>query len=604
MRWWWLLGVCACSPSVLRQELPTGQTRGSQIVAFFGEGEPKAYLFSLESPFFELQDEFFRDDLKIEAWISAATPEELGLEPGQLTFAPPNQTGRPLPEPLETYTSRLSGGSFSSWVVEPDPQLKAYLLLGRPADCLTAGGCLVGPFCRSPCEPPLPDLPLPPQAPQFAGCPPDWPAHPESCPWAQDCPEDQVYWPGGGCGQAPPCGALPEGTVYVQQGNVGGDGSRENPFGSLAEAGRASRISLGPGQYRENIWLENQHIEGACWDAQIIGRIDGTGSLANLTIEGTLSGPGRLDAVRIKNSEIYVDRSLSLRSSVITGTTFNGDVRGDDRLEIQGSWGKGIEIIDIHLSVSQSRFSTARFVLPDSPSEASTWTDIILKDTQIQGSNYQTTRLWLDGGYLEPGTRLEDIFILNPTYDGLKFGVGTRATLARIYVKNAKGSGIDAAGGLVDATDLDIEDTQPMDGTDGRGLNVAFRGSLTATRVRIKNSYRQAFRASTQESRYSLNHLTILGVTEGDAGRGSACPPPIGADGVSLFCEATGTIENFLIEGGTCGAAFDRDDRLQLKNGRIRGVTYGICGGEPDLNLIPGVKIEAPQTWTPFANGG
>lgn len=583
----------------MRQELPTGQTRGSQIVAFFGEGEPKAYLFSLESPFFELQDEFFRDDLKIEAWISAATPEELGLEPGQLTFAPPNQTGRPLPEPLETYTSRLSGGSFSSWVVEPDPRLKAYLLLGRPADCLTAGGCLVGPFCRSPCEPPLPDLPLPPQAPQFAGCPPDWPAHPESCPWAQDCPEDQVYWPGGGCGRAPPCGALPEGSVYVEQGAVGGDGSRENPFGSLAEAGDAERISLGPGEYRENIWLENQHIEGACWDAQIIGRIYGTGSLASLTVEGVVDGRDfRLDAVRIKNSKIYSYGSSSIQNSVITGTTF----LGGDRLEIQGSWGNRIAILNLSLSVSQSRFSNAEFVF-FILQEPSTWTNVILKDTRIQGSNYQANRLWLDRGDLEPGTLLEDIFILNPTYGSLKFDVGTRATLARIYIKNAKGSGIDAAGGLVNATDLDIEDTHPWV-TDGRGLNVAFRGSLTATRVRIKNSYRQAFRASTQESRYSLNHLTILGVTEGDAGRGSACPPPIGADGVSSFCEATGTIENFLIEGGTCGAAFDRDDRLQLKNGRIRGVTYGICGGEPDVNLIPGVKIEAPQTWTPFANGG
>lgn len=128
-----------------------------------------------------------------------------------------------------------------------------------------------------------------PEPPRLSPCPEGWrevrtvAAFAECEPWPEGgrhtCPEGQAHLPGAsGCeplGAACPMGEYPEDLPagspvwFVRAGASGGDGTRELPFGTIAEALAAAAagdtIAIARGLYPEALQLERPvHLVGAC----------------------------------------------------------------------------------------------------------------------------------------------------------------------------------------------------------------------------------------------------------------------------------------------------------------------------------------------------
>jgi hypothetical protein len=161
--------------------------------------------------------------------------------------------------------------------------------------------------------PPLP--PEPPVAVAWDACPDGWRRHEVGdarvCePWAGDaapeCASTELALPGRGCVPVDACPAdgwpvdLPPGALHVRPGAVGGNGSRERPFGTIREAVRAANatsvLALAVGEHEGGLDLRVAEVRGACATGTTVRDPVGSSSTAAI---GVLSPRMRVSGVRL-----------------------------------------------------------------------------------------------------------------------------------------------------------------------------------------------------------------------------------------------------------------------------------------------------------------
>ena len=180
-----------------------------------------------------------------------ASLAELGLEVGSVPLPAAGAPGRAVP-PAEAVFA-LRGGA---WVSAERATWPIRLSAADPQSCAEAGGCFLDeePVCR-PCSPTPPAPPTLPAPPGLA-CPPGWARvsagagelGAERCdPALRSCSGVELALPGTACAAPSPCPAAlwpPGEGSHVAPGPRGGDGSRERPHGSIAEALQAGARTL------------------------------------------------------------------------------------------------------------------------------------------------------------------------------------------------------------------------------------------------------------------------------------------------------------------------------------------------------------------------
>lgn len=223
-------------------------------------------------------------------------------------------------------------------------------------ECAARGGCWESPekaFCVDCPRPEEPAAPSPPAPPDLAACAPGWrpvqdgalmrcdPAVPD----AETCARDELALPSEGCtplGSACPSAepwpvGLPAGTpLFVRAGASGGDGTRQRPFGSIAEAiavaPRGAVVALARGRYTADE-IGEVTLFGACVSGTTLSSammIAATASIANLTAEASLLIQGTSARLALQDVALAGDGRVSVapgaavfarRLSVYSGTT-------------------------------------------------------------------------------------------------------------------------------------------------------------------------------------------------------------------------------------------------------------------------------------------
>lgn len=251
-------------------------------------------------------------------WQFAQTLAELQVGEGPVEPWP-GCGARALPTPLADRSDLVDGDG----VARPAPSTPHVAPLLRPLDveaCADVGGCLAeagrGQFCRADCEVTV-DPPAPPTPPEGV------PGPPEAC---RD--ETQVWLPGG-CRDLSPCAeAMPAADVYVSATASGdGDGSRARPFPDLATAVARvppwGTIALSSGRHPAAVRIPGGiEVRGLCARRTVLeGPVElGGGTLADLEVQGTLSGHGRAERLIVGDVEQSSQSWLRMADVEVRGT--------------------------------------------------------------------------------------------------------------------------------------------------------------------------------------------------------------------------------------------------------------------------------------------
>ncbi len=271
--------------------------------------------------------------------------------------------GRALPAPSEAFVGSWGDGG---WTRADAALLVPFVMpLESPVACAQRGGCFAdreATACTVPCPaPPEPALPALPQALRYAPCPEGWIADDaaQACrayaTTPPACAPGELRGAGGACtSPGPACGAGPfadglddAGTVFVQPGAVGGDGTRAAPLGTLeaalASAGAGAVIALSTGDHAAPARIEGtRRVVGACADGTRLS------SAAALTVSGVV----RLESLTLAAAlTVSPDAALELRGARLLGPATVGE-RARVRLEQTG--------VGAHAGVGSGATLTAR----------------------------------------------------------------------------------------------------------------------------------------------------------------------------------------------------------------------------------------------------
>ena len=295
-------------------------------------GEPERhYVIDLRAGAAPVRFELPEGPRRFEAYLLRASVDDLDVSAGRDTL--PMEGLPPVREDYEAFSSSYADGRFVDWIEEEDPVWFGLLRFPgfTPRGCLELGGCLANGECLRPCDvAPVPDPPQAPAAPRFE-CPAGWAstdrmliANGESetvqvCePWAEvSCGSDELQIPGLGCQRftatCPDDGFSAPGpgpNIFVATGATGGDGTEQNPFGTLAAAlaaappGASIRLARGVYAVDGQTVTAPVTLNGGCPSAV---RIQGNLSVqsATVTLEGlTLEGQLRIEGAAILNGVV------------------------------------------------------------------------------------------------------------------------------------------------------------------------------------------------------------------------------------------------------------------------------------------------------------
>lgn len=291
-----------------------------------------------------------------------------GLAAGDVELAEAGDTGRPFPVPSSIFVGKSADKRPPDFeTVGADHE--AFVALRRPSatieSCFEGGGCYTAPeaiasrVCTTPCPTPSlepPASPTEPTPPDFGDCPTGWSARTEGAiDWCEPPPRDdtcgafEAQWAGAAsCVRlGPACSGTwstdltpNKPVVYVQPLAMGGDGSTQRPYGTIAEAIAQSSgdrvIALHAGRYAEAVLLEDGvELVGDCVEQTIIEAASGNA----FRLE---SGTATVRALHVERAgaesvEVFASGDLTLRDVRLTGQTNRAIVRaiGTVTLELE-----------------------------------------------------------------------------------------------------------------------------------------------------------------------------------------------------------------------------------------------------------------------------
>ncbi|MBI2893325.1 MAG: right-handed parallel beta-helix repeat-containing protein [Deltaproteobacteria bacterium] len=376
-------------------------------------------------------------------------------------------------------------------------------------------------------EPPAP--PAPPELPRMTPCPEGWrekvdpddPALVTCDPWPeggrQECAEDEAHFPGRpGCERiGPPC---PEGewpveipedarVLYVRAGErEGGGGTREQPFGWIADAVAAANdgdvIALSKGLFDEEVWIDRAvTLLGACvLETRIAPSVPGA-EPATLTLRAAAV----VRDLQVGGAEVGVDVSRTdgtaeLHSVLVREATqfglvasFRGTLAATDLVvretaSDEGAFGYGLdasggaEVSFERAVLERNRGVGARVA---EGGTALTGTDVVLSDTGA----------WESGGAFG---------------HGLEVSGGAEVTLERVVLERNRGVGALVAGGgtALNATDVVVSDTQVQESDRTLGYGLEVRGGALVTLERA------LFQRNRTAGLFVHEEGTVLGATD------------------------------------------------------------------------------------------
>ncbi|MBI2893326.1 MAG: hypothetical protein HYY06_07215 [Deltaproteobacteria bacterium] len=414
-----------------------------------------------------------------------------------------------------------------------------------------------------PPAPPVP--PTPPELPRMTPCPDGWreEVDPDNAavvtcdPWPeggrQECAEDEAHFPGRpGCERIGP--ACPEGewpaelpedarVVYVRAGEPeGGDGTRERPYGWIADAVAAANdgdvIALSKGLFDEEVRIDRAvRLLGACvLETRIAPSAPGAQPAAV-----TLRAAAVVRDLQVGGAEVGVDvsrtdgtaelHSVLVREATVAGVSVR--VRGalratelvvrDTASDEWGAFGLGVELTDgAQVTLERAVLERNRGVGLQAyeAGTAVTGTDLVVRDTLAQagdgnggwgleatsGAQVTLERVVLERNHTlgvllhGDGTTLAaaDIVVSDTspheTDDsggyGLEVVSGADVRLLRAVLQRNRTVGLLAGAGTVRADDLVVSDTeaQESDGTDGYGLEAAIGAVVALDRAVLERN--------------------------------------------------------------------------------------------------------------------
>jgi hypothetical protein len=472
----------------------------------------------------------------------------LGFGAGPLELVPP-PGGRPPPRPTAgAWAGTIRDGGIAwSALAEIPPRIADLRLPGLdPIGCLRQGGCIAKSapdLCNLPCTSSVAiAAPAPPRIaapPEMSTCRYGWSLVDEDPPYcrpaalgqALECELGEAPF-GEGCRPLGTCGPLwpadlPVGAIYVSaNARVGGDGSEELPFLTLAEAiarrGAASVIAVAQGEYPESIELPNGvTIIGACAEGTRISAGDapeavvvrGSGAIRDLAISGgriallvtgsaeldrvIISGPGR-EGIEVRSGGVVHGREI-----LISGRSYAA-LFAD---EASASLRRAAIVRDRAFGVLAAR--DARVELEDLAFRTVSATDtstavVVLERAAVTGEGVIASRggvgIWLAHS---SSCSMSDLAIGGTSYLGLSVHPENRATLSRLLIDHAtKGAiRVEQDGELI-VSDAILRGTQDgpgmlLDGGRGRfarvlseeneGDAIALLGSASQPAVRLED---------------------------------------------------------------------------------------------------------------------
>ncbi|MCZ7683793.1 MAG: hypothetical protein M5U28_35510 [Sandaracinaceae bacterium] len=483
-----------------------------------------------------------------------------------------------------------------------------------------------------------PSPPLPPEPVQIDGCPPGWRARAIDerttvCePWegerAPDCAPDELAIPGVGCervDECPPDGwprDLPTvGVVHVRAGEIGGDGSRERPFGTLAEGLAAARgrdviLALAAGEYEGGsaLGMYNRELRGACASGTVIHDPETGLDQAALTVYVT---GARMSGVRIVGGTralwLAGDASVEATNLVLEGSF--GGLRLDpgasfdgDRVRVSGGR-EGAAGLSIHLR-PRSRLLLRRSTIlggvhaaigayanasdPPRLEIAVTLEDSAVLDAREAVSGFVSDVIIrrsvlerLAGGvYVGPGgsaeltdVRARDVQPLPGGFDAAVFGTAGQGTAARLWVSDAAQPALSAggAGARLVAADLVVE------GYPGGATVLAAKdeGTLEVSRAVLRDSAASAIEA-TDDGAVVVTDLDVVDTV------GGAMPDPLvwGRAGTVTLSRARARSLGRTFAVAAAGARIDASD-VDVEGG---SGLIAECAPEVDLGCDPGAE--------------
>lgn len=385
--------------------------------------------------------------------------------------------------------------------------------------------------------------PMPPAQPDatWSDCPEGWTMSDGACePWPDDgaCAPHELRVPGRACerlGSACEGEFAPDlpasGVIFVAPGGMG-DGTRADPYGTIAEAIAAASpgdtIALRSGTYAASVALPaGVTLHGACVEGTIVrgaigGVTEGTisvraaASLRNLTIEGERPGivihAGTLDvaAVRIEGARVA--------GVLIIGGGLRADgliVRGTRAEVASGLAGRGVDVepggsAEISRALIEGNhdfgvFAAGPLVL----------TDAVVRDTQMQldgthgrgvnvigGASARIERTVVErshetGVFASQASTIEltDVLVrtVEPVVDdgaGVSIEMGSTGMLARVRIEDTSGAGLSVSRSNVTARELVVRDVAPEieAGDRGFGVDVFANSAATIERVLIERT--------------------------------------------------------------------------------------------------------------------
>lgn len=407
----------------------------------------------------------------------------------------------------------------------------------EPMSSADAGSPDATPFPDA--EPSLLDrlaAPEPPADPVFLPCPAGWTETKiprrdgtdlSACDPAPEgvltCPSDQAQFPGEpGCVTVgPPCPAgdwaedLPEPTatlrvIFVKPGAVAGDGSRELPFGTIADGigargAGAAVIALAKGRYDESMELPSGvSVIGACAGETLISEpTSGLGyglvnttrpnvSVRNLRLLSERPGLWSLDQGELEAHDVIIESAYGFGVLVSTGGKISGsgivvrNVAPAPQLPSVGMLGLEGQITLDRVAIEGVR-GMAVFVQSSS-------TTVTLSRTAIRN-------LIGRPGTNELGRAVHVV------------GAGT-LFLERSLIEHAKDSGVSVAEANSRAilTDVVVRDLDGNGDNTGSALQVAEGGHITGTRVWIEGARHSSLHGEKPGSQLELEHLILRDV--------------------------------------------------------------------------------------------
>lgn len=445
----------------------------------------------------------------------------------------------------------------------------------------------------------------PPAPPAVVGwdCPEGWSevrvGDATACePWPasfEGCPDGEARFVGdAACATFAPCpdGGWPDdlpadGVVYVRAGEVGGDGTRDRPFGraadGLAAAAPGDTVALAPGTYEEALTIEAPlTLRGAC-PARTVLRAVGPGIGGNIVL-----------AVRA--------RDVTIEDLSITGDRWGIDVRAEGSAVVRRTLIHDARVFGVAAAGGSSVTLEETIVRRVDPGESGAGVAC------AEGSRIELRRSILEDNIrfsmlsFAEGTEvlLRDTVVRRTHADsngqfgiGVAIGMSARLDAERLIVERSRVTGVIGTGPTaMRLRDVVVRGTRPsaVDGMNGVGLAQTGGGEIDMERAYLRENVVAGITVTSPTTRVAIRDAVVADTRASPIGERSAS-----AIGVALYAALELSRVHLEANAGT-GITVDSGGRLDVRDLSVRRTWPGVfeVGGR-GLNFTRGAIVDAER---------